>query len=110
MKLNRGDSYVLPANFYLRVVRLHVNIFDTDQLQFTIPESVIRRPSSVPATHVQSSDLEFHYNSAPFAFWITRRSEKESAPIFDTRSDSVPFVFEDRYLQASPIFSPRNII
>ncbi|KAF7966062.1 hypothetical protein HWV62_40232 [Athelia sp. TMB] len=72
--------------------RLHVNIFDTDQLQFVIPESVIRRPSSVPATRAQSSDLEFHYNPAPFAFWITRRSEKESAPIFDTRSSSISSV------------------
>lgn len=89
-------------NYRSRVKRLHVNIFDTDQRQFIIPESVIKRPESPSASYAQSSDLEFNYDASPFAFWITRRSEAHGTPIFDTRDHSVPFVFEDRYLQASP--------
>ena len=66
-----------------------------------------------------NSDLEFHYESSPFAFWITRRSEPDAQPLFDTRTSSLPstpippviasdsstaldgfpLVFEDQYLQ-----------
>ena len=65
------------------------------------------------------SDLEFHYESNPFTFWITRRSKPYAQPLFDTRPQSLPatpippviqddnstaldgfpLVFEDQYLQ-----------
>ena len=65
------------------------------------------------------SDLEFHYESNPFTFWITRRSEPYAQPLFDIRPQSLPatpippviqddnstaldgfpLVFEDQYLQ-----------
>ncbi|KIM86518.1 glycoside hydrolase family 31 protein [Piloderma croceum F 1598] len=98
--------------------RLHVNIFDTDNKQFTIPESVIARPPAPSTSHTKTSDLVFHYDSSPFAFWISRRSEPHAAPLFDTRIaslpqtpippssddnrtalDGFPLVFEDQYLQ-----------
>lgn len=61
----------------------------------------------------------FNHNPSPFAFWITRRSEPDAAPLFDTRTSSLPLtpiapviatdnttaldgfplVFEDEYLQ-----------
>ena len=98
--------------------RLHVNIFDTDNKQFTIPESVISRPAAPSTSHTTTSDLVFNYNSSPFAFWISRRSDPQAAPLFDTRLSSLPqtpipqsssdsssvldgfaLVFEDQYLQ-----------
>lgn len=103
--------------------RLHVNIFDTANNQFRIPESIISRPSPPTASHTKSSDLVFNYESAPFAFWITRRSDANAQPLFDTRPASLPptptppfnasdnstafngfqLVFEDQYLQVCPL-------
>ncbi|EPT05586.1 hypothetical protein FOMPIDRAFT_1034256 [Fomitopsis schrenkii] len=99
--------------------RLHVNIFDTANSQFTIPSSVISLPPDPTEDFTQSSDLVFNYDSSPFAFWITRRSEPDATPLFDTRVSSLPptpipplndsdpstaldgfnLVFEDQYLQ-----------
>ncbi|ESK96883.1 alpha-glucosidase [Moniliophthora roreri MCA 2997] len=99
--------------------RLHVNIFDSDDKQYTIPESIISRPAPPTESFVESSDLVFNYVPTPFAFWITRRSDPALPPIFDTRLDSLPsaplppviendtstaldgfdLVFEDQYLQ-----------
>lgn len=100
--------------------RLHVNIFDTDNKQFTIPDSVIARPPTPSTSHTKTSDLVFHYDSSPFAFWISRRSDPHAAPLFDTRIaslpqtpippssddnrtalDGFPLVFEDQYLQVT---------
>lgn len=108
--------------------RLHVHIYDTASQQFTLPAAYFE-PRSLPPTpssptFVNSSDLEFNYESTPFAFWITRRSDTESAPLFDTRISSLPpapiaafvdssvdgsstgfdgfpLVFEEQYLQVS---------
>ncbi|KAJ7680135.1 glycoside hydrolase family 31 protein [Mycena rosella] len=68
--------------------RLHVEIFDTANSQFTIPESVIARPGASGST-------------SPFAFWITRRSEPDATPLFDTRESSLPAtpIAPDQYLQ-----------
>ena len=104
--------------------RLHVNIFDTDNRQFIIPESVIARPTPPSASHSKTSDLVFNYDSSPFAFWITRRSDPHATPLFDTRItslpqtpippisadnstalDGFPLVFEDQYLQVILIWS-----
>ncbi|KAI0714693.1 glycosyl hydrolases family 31-domain-containing protein [Earliella scabrosa] len=100
--------------------RLHVNIYDTAESQFAIPSSVIELDSgSKHASLKRTSDLVFNYESSPFAFWITRRSEPHAQPLFDTRASSLPqtpippviandtstalegfpLVFEDQYLQ-----------
>ncbi|KIJ28877.1 glycoside hydrolase family 31 protein [Sphaerobolus stellatus SS14] len=102
--------------------RLHVNIFDTPQLQYTIPTSLIARPAPPTTSFTQSSDLIFNYDAKPFAFWITRRDDPNGTPLFDTRAASLPsklpvsmavggmnrdnvklenmgLVFEDQYLQ-----------
>ena len=97
---------------------MHVNIFDTEQSQFTIPSSVISLAASA-SINQEDSDLVFNYDASPFAFWITRHSEPDAVPLFDTRIaslpptpipsvissdnstalDGFPLVFEDQYLQ-----------
>ncbi|KAL0959205.1 hypothetical protein HGRIS_014485 [Hohenbuehelia grisea] len=98
--------------------RLHVNIFDTDDKQYTVPQTVIQRPDTKGVSK-SSADLVFNHEPSPFAFWITRRSDPSAAPLFDTRVsslpktpiapvittdnstalDAFPLVFEDQYLQ-----------
>ncbi|KAL6305606.1 glycosyl hydrolases family 31-domain-containing protein [Sparassis latifolia] len=112
------SNLTLQVN-YDTETRLHVNIFDTANAQFTIPPSVISLapPSEIGAAH--TSDLVFNYEPAPFAFWVTRRSAPDEQPLFDTRIaslpqtpippvipgdgstalDGFPLVFEDQYLQ-----------
>ena len=99
--------------------RLHVNIYDTAKEQFTVPSSVISVPAAPEKSYQNASDLVFNYDPSPFAFWITRRSEPDAQPLFDTRIgslpptpipplnssdgstalDGFPLVFEDSYLQ-----------
>ncbi|KAJ6468608.1 glycosyl hydrolases family 31-domain-containing protein [Mycena vitilis] len=99
--------------------RLHVNIFDTANSQFTLPDSVFTRPKASGSSTAKNSDLVFNYDAAPFAFWITRRSVPHAAPLFDTRISSLPstptapiiagdnstaltgfpLIFENQYLQ-----------
>ncbi|KAJ7578612.1 glycosyl hydrolases family 31-domain-containing protein [Mycena floridula] len=99
--------------------RLHVQIVDTDNKQFTIPSSVIALGPSSSTTSKGTSDLVFNHVASPFAFWITRRSDPNGVPLFDTRINSLPktpippviatdnttaldgfpLVFEDQYLQ-----------
>lgn len=99
--------------------RLHVNIFDTENSQFRIPDSVIARPAPPTESFVETSDLVFNVTSDPFAFWVTRRDDANGVPLFDTRLaslpstpippviasdnstalDAFPLVFEDQYLQ-----------
>ena len=99
---------------------MHVNIYDTANSQFTVPSSVVElAPGSNDTSLKNNSDLVFNYESSPFAFWITRRSEPDAQPLFDTRISSLPqtpippvrptdnstaldgfpLVFEDQYLQ-----------
>ncbi|KAH7923369.1 glycoside hydrolase family 31 protein [Leucogyrophana mollusca] len=114
------------ANLTIDVVyesqtRVHVKIYDTANQQFTIPETVIARPAAPTTSYTSNSDLVFNYDASPFAFWITRRSEPDAMPLFDTRISSLPptpipafnasdnstafdgfpLVFEDQYLQVS---------
>ncbi|KIK64069.1 glycoside hydrolase family 31 protein [Collybiopsis luxurians FD-317 M1] len=104
---------------YETEARLRVRIADAENKQFTIPDSVISRPSPPTTSFTKSSDLVFNYESNPFSFWITRRSNPDAAPLFDTRLSSLPetpippvianddstaldgfpLVFEDQYLQ-----------
>ncbi|KAI0338173.1 glycoside hydrolase family 31 protein [Trametopsis cervina] len=99
--------------------RLHVNVYDTKQSQFTVPSSVVSLSPARQTVHENSSDLVFNYEPSPFAFWITRRSQPQAYPLFDTRISSLPatpippvisadnstaldgfpLVFEDQYLQ-----------
>ncbi|GAW03388.1 glycoside hydrolase family 31 protein [Lentinula edodes] len=99
--------------------RLRVRIADSGNKQFTIPESVIARPPPPTTSFTHSSDLVFNYEPSPFSFWITRRSNPDATPLFDTRFSSLPkpplapvipddnstaldgfsLVFEDQYLQ-----------
>ncbi|KAN0082905.1 glycoside hydrolase family 31 protein [Tylopilus felleus] len=106
---------------YQSSTTLHVKIFDAAEQQFTIPESIVARPSAPAESYTSTSDLLFNYDSSPFAFWITRRSEPDAMPLFDTRIsslpptpipplnasdprtafDAFPLVFEDQYLQVA---------
>jgi alpha-glucosidase len=101
--------------------RLHVNIFDKAAQQFTLPSGYFDLPKVESLSSPAQAELQFNYEPSPFAFWITRRSDPGSAPIFDTRLTSLPstpipafrdstsdpslefdgfsLVFEDRYLQ-----------
>lgn len=115
----------------LQYESLHVHIFDTANKQYTIPESVVERPPAPTKSFKSSSDLVFNYESSPFAFWITRRSQPHAAPLFDTRIasfpktpipaviptdnttalDGFPLVFEDQYLQVciSSVHNPMTL-
>ncbi|EIW75810.1 glycoside hydrolase family 31 protein [Coniophora puteana RWD-64-598 SS2] len=108
--------------------RLHVNIFDNAQQQYTIPSSVVPVPEPPTTSYANSSDLVFNYDASSFAFWITRRSDPAgSMPLFDTRTASLPktpiapvnatdnstaldsfeLIFEDQYLQLASAL-PQN--
>lgn len=96
-----------------------MNIFDTVKEQYTTPRSVVELPAIPSKSFKSTSDLIFDYESSPFAFWITRRSQPLAPPLFDTRIasfpqtpippviasdnstalDGFPLVFENQYLQ-----------
>ncbi|KAI9062310.1 glycoside hydrolase family 31 protein [Trametes sanguinea] len=105
---------------YETLSRLHVNIYDSARIQFTVPADVVSLSDGENDPTLKArSELEFHHNSNPFEFWISRRSDPGSLPLFDTRSkslpptpippvvpgdnstalDGFPLVFEDQYLQ-----------
>ena len=93
-----------------------------------MPESIVEPLLSSTTSFVDKSDLIFEYESFPFAFWITRRSDPDGMPIFDTRISSLPptpitpyntsdpstafdgfpLVFEDQYLQVC-MLAPRRV-
>ena len=103
-----------------------MNIHDAENSQFTIPDNVLGLPLHSPQPLACSPDLLFNYEASPFSFWITRRSDPHSFPLFDTRISSLPrvplppvirdipsshldgfpLVFEDRYLQVRDIRFP----
>lgn len=80
---------------------------------------MLNPPEPSGIIHKDTSDLIFHYETSPFAFWVTRRTEPDAHPLFDTRISSLPktpiplafegdpsttldgfpLVFEDQYLQ-----------
>ncbi|KAI9452134.1 glycosyl hydrolases family 31-domain-containing protein [Lactarius psammicola] len=110
---------------YETTSRLHVNISDTSARQFSLPLEYFDPPKLTEPSSPERADLQFHYEASPFAFWITRRSDPYSEPIFDTRLtslppapipaflragddpslgfDGFPLVFEDRYLQLTSV-------
>jgi len=75
-----------------RLLSLHVNLYDTEDSQFRVPEDVVGRPGPPTESFIESSDLVFNYTSTPepFAFWVTRRDDPEGVPLFDTRVSSLP--------------------
>jgi hypothetical protein len=100
-----------------------VNVHDASNTQFTVPKNIIKPPGPVRGSMQANSDLVFNYDSSPFAFWITRRSDPNAMPLFDTRIESLPktpipsvmgdnstaldgfpLVFEDSYIQVSHLF------
>jgi alpha-glucosidase len=101
-----------------------VNIYDTENKQYTIPDSVISLPAPPTESFTRSSDLIFNYEPSSFAFCITRRSRPSATPLFDTRVSSLPstptisvisndstivfdgfpIVFENQYLQVRYTF------
>jgi alpha-glucosidase len=58
-----------------------------------VPESVFPKPANEDG-HQDSSDLVFNHENSPFAFYITRRSQPNAAPIFDTRTKNIDPVTE----------------
>ncbi|KAF9779894.1 glycosyl hydrolases family 31-domain-containing protein [Thelephora terrestris] len=104
---------------YETATRLRVNIRDAEESQFTIQNDVLGLPLRIPESLTHPPDLLFNYETSPFSFWITRRSDPQASPLFDTRVSSLPgtpippvipdipstsldgfpLVFEDRYLQ-----------
>lgn len=114
----------------LMTFRLHVVIYDTAREHFAIPTAVVHLSGPDGQSHKDSSDLVFNYESSPFAFWITRRSDPYALPLFDTRTSSLPktpisslrdddpssaldgfpLLYEDQYLQiASALPKGANI-
>ncbi|KAJ8584016.1 glycoside hydrolase family 31 protein [Rhizopogon salebrosus TDB-379] len=99
---------------YQSLSTLHVKVYDTANQQFTILESVIELPVAPTTSYLGSPDLVFNYDATPFAFWITRRSDPDAMPLFDTRASSRPptpipssnasdpsTAFDDQYLQVT---------
>ncbi len=106
---------------YETVSRLHVHIYDTPLHQYQVSNDFLPRPARTlsGSDSADKSDLEFSYNSSPFEFWITRKSDGQV--LFDTRAKNIPvhddqvilegvldqhtvlpaypLVFEDQYLQ-----------
>lgn len=116
-------SPLCPISGSLHLYRLHVNIFDSANQQFRVPDTVVSRPPLPGNAHSSDSDLAFNFDPNPFEFWITRRSDPDGTPLFDTRKaslpttpitpvipndnstalDGFPLVFEDQYLQVSSL-------
>ncbi|KAK4687888.1 alpha-glucosidase, partial [Tremellales sp. Uapishka_1] len=114
------QSLVLSVE-YETTSRLHVHIYDSALHQFQVPDDFLPRPNATLSgpSAIQESDLEFAYNSSPFEFWVTRKTDGQV--LFDTRAvnipthldpvqiegnysnwtilPSYPLVFEDQYLQ-----------
>jgi alpha-glucosidase len=93
MKVKLGAcsrSYTLDVQTNSHVNSLHVNIFDTARTQFTVPTDIVNPPGISTGSSKSTSELVFNYDSNPFAFWITRRSQPDATPLFDTRITSLP--------------------
>ncbi|KAF2646100.1 hypothetical protein P280DRAFT_512306 [Massarina eburnea CBS 473.64] len=74
--------------------RLHVKIYDAEELAYQVPESLFPRPSSNDIDPADSA-LAFSYTSSPFTFSIRRKSTNET--LFDTSAASL--IFEEQYLR-----------
>lgn len=75
--------------------RLHVNIGDADSIAYQVPTSVFPGPQPNSTTTVDESALHFSYETLPFSFKVTRKSNGEV--LFNT--SAAPLIFEDQYLR-----------
>ena len=74
--------------------RLHVMIYDADEEVYQVPEEVFPRPESNEALTMDTSDLKFSFETAPFSFTVSRRDTGEV--LFDTSGSNL--VFQSQYL------------
>ncbi|TIC03625.1 hypothetical protein E3Q18_00081 [Wallemia mellicola] len=82
------QNLVLEATYETKE-RLHIKIYDEEEKHFQVPEEIFPRPQfDVDESLRDNSDLEFQYSDAPFAFWISRRSNGDV--LFDTRLSEIP--------------------
>ncbi|WVQ77438.1 hypothetical protein IAR50_007124 [Cryptococcus sp. DSM 104548] len=108
---------------YETASRLRVHIYDTPLNQYQVSTAILPYPNRTltGTDSPDQSDLQFDYDTSPFAFWVTRKSDGEV--LFDTRAANIPtydnpseilgeannytvlpahpLVFEDQYLQLS---------
>ncbi|KAJ5041518.1 uncharacterized protein L3040_005103 [Drepanopeziza brunnea f. sp. 'multigermtubi'] len=75
--------------------RLHVKIEDAGQIAYQVPTSVFPTPSANGSVSPAAATLEFSYETSPFSFKVTRRSNGEI--LFDTSAATM--IFEDQYLR-----------
>ncbi|KAI4729283.1 alpha-glucosidase [Aureobasidium sp. EXF-10728] len=73
--------------------RLHVQIYDTDENVYQVPDSVLPRPSA--DGNVTSSQLVFEVVNDPFSFSVSRRSGGPA--LFNTTGAEL--VFQSQYLR-----------
>ncbi|KAK2762250.1 hypothetical protein FQN54_001260 [Arachnomyces sp. PD_36] len=74
--------------------RLHVNIYDADELVYQVPESVFPRPGSNGKGSKAVSQIRFEFEANPFSFAVIRDGADE--PLFDTAGS--PLIFQSQYL------------
>lgn len=72
-----------------------MHIYDAARKQYQVSPDDLPRPT----THTPDCGLDFEFQSEPFAFWITRKTDGEV--IFDTRHSAADLTFSDQYLQLS---------
>jgi alpha-glucosidase len=76
--------------------RLHVQIYDTAQNVYQVPESVFPRPAASGDSSSSSSQLVFNVIANPFSFSVSRRGQNRQT-LFDTRGTNI--VFQSQYLR-----------
>lgn len=110
MCFNRSNSQRLTAAV------LQVHIFDRHNTHYTLPDQL--RFGHPPAPQSKASNLEFHHEQDPFAFWVCRPCGeiifdtrpanipvhndllyRDGFPVRDTALPAYPLVFSDKYLQ-----------
>ena len=74
--------------------RLHVQIYDTAEQVYQVPDSVVPRPNSSDIA-ADDSELCFSYVANPFSFAVARKSSGET--VFNTSGTAL--VFESQYLR-----------
>ncbi|KAI9688796.1 MAG: hypothetical protein M1822_001153 [Bathelium mastoideum] len=79
---------------YQTAQRLHVQIYDTAEQVYQVPDSVLPRPNS-SNVDADDADLSFSYIASPFSFAVTRKSTGET--LFNTSGAAL--VFESQYLR-----------
>jgi alpha-glucosidase len=84
--------------------RVHVMVFDEDEMVYQVPESVVPRPQGSVAS--SESLLSVQIIEEPFSFSITRKDNNEI--LFDTSGSSL--IFEDQYLRLRTSLPPEPML